>query len=214
EPVDGDDEAGAPADGRGVFAMVTEALSHDVRRQLGIARRAAVGTTRLATRPTRVPELAGQAVETARSLLRQALVTEPARSPLWTGRRSTRRRFECLSVSLDEVKRAAKGLGGTVNDLFVAGVAGGAGAYHREQGAPVDELRMAMPVSQRDDRSAGGNAFRPSRVLVPVGPDPVARFEAVRERLAVTKRERALALTEGLAGVLNTLPTALLVRVA
>ena len=42
----------------------------------------------------------------------------------------------------------------------------------------------------------------------------MARFEAVRERLAVTKRERALALTEGLAGVLNTLPTAVLVRVA
>ena len=79
-------------------------------------------------------------------------------------------------VVTDELKRAAKGLGGTVNDLFVAGVAGGAGAYHREKGAPVDELRMAMPISQRDDRSAGGNAFSPSRLLVPVGPDPVARF--------------------------------------
>ena len=214
EAAEGDGEEAGEGDGRGLLAMATGAVSHDIRRQLGIARRTAVGTARLATRPARVPELAGQAVETARSLLRQAAVTEPARSPLWTGRRSVRRRFELLTVSLDEVKRAAKGLGGTVNDLFVAGVAGGAGAYHREQGAPVDELRMAMPVSQRDDRSAGGNAFSPSRVLVPVGPDPVERFAVVRERLGVTKRERALALTEGLAGVLNTLPTALVVRLA
>jgi diacylglycerol O-acyltransferase / wax synthase len=195
---------------RGLAGVAIDAAGHAVRRQLGIARRAAT----VATRPQRLPALAADAVETARSLVRQAAITDPARSPLWGGRRSTRRRFETLTVSLDRVKRSAKGLGGTVNDLFVTAVAGGAGAYHRAHGAEVDELRMAMPVNQRDDRSAGGNAFSPSRVLVPVGPDPVARFETVRQRLAVTKGERALALAEGLAGLLNTLPTALLVRVA
>src|SRR5207245_1639466 len=111
----------------------------------------------------------------------------------------------------DDIKSTAKGLGGTVNDAFVTAIAGGAAAYHRSQGADVDELRMTMPVNVRDDRSAGGNAFSPTRVLVPAGiVDPVERFAAVHERLAVTKGERAVRLWEGLAGIISTLPTSVL----
>jgi WS/DGAT/MGAT family acyltransferase len=157
------------------------------------------------------------AVETVRSLGRQLLVTEGAHSPLWAGRRSLRRRFETLSVDLGEVKAAAKALGGTVNDAYVTGVAGGAAAYHRAKGVAVDELRMSMPVSTRTeaDKAAGGNSFAPARVLVPAGiEDPKARFEAVRERLGVAKGERALALADSFAGVLTSLPTPLVVRMA
>ena len=115
------------------------------------------------------------------SLARQVAVTDRAHSPLWT-ERSLRRRFEVLRIPLDDTKRAAKALGGSVNDLFVAGAAGAAGAYHRAKGVDVDELRISMPVSTRTDRSMGGNAFTPARVLVPVGPtDPVERFTAVRD---------------------------------
>ena len=156
----------APPDERGFLQTAAEAASHNLRRQLGIAQRAVGALGGVAGHPSRAPAAAFELVETARSLTRQLAVVDPAHSPLWTGR-SLGRRFEILSVSLDDVRRAAKGLGGTVNDLFVAAVAGGAGAYHRAKGAPVDELRMSMPVSIRDDRSAGGNAFSPTRVLVP-----------------------------------------------
>jgi hypothetical protein len=131
---------------------------------------------------------------------------------LWTTR-SLGRRLEVLKVPLADAKRAATALGGSVNDLFVAGVAGGAGAYHRKRGADVDELRMAMPVSTRARGQRGGNAFSPTRTLVPVGPDPRERFDAIRARLAVTKTERALNAVAGFAGVMNLLPTSLLVRV-
>jgi hypothetical protein len=113
------------------------------------------------------------------------------------------------------VKRAAKGLGGTVNDLYVAAVAGGAARYHRASGVEVDELRITMPVSTREDRSAGGNAFSFSRLLAPAGiEDPAARFAAAHERLSVAKHERALSLFSGLAGLLNGLPTSMLTRIA
>jgi diacylglycerol O-acyltransferase / wax synthase len=106
-------------------------------------------------------------------------------------------------------------LGGTVNDAYVTGVSGAAGAYHRAHGVDVDDLRMSMPVNLRDDNSAGGNAFSPARVLVPAGiEDPVERFKEVHTRLATTKSERALGLTGSFAGVLNQLPTALVVRLA
>ncbi|HYD09047.1 MAG TPA: wax ester/triacylglycerol synthase domain-containing protein, partial [Acidimicrobiales bacterium] len=75
-------------------------------------------------------------VETVRSVLRQLAVTEPSHSPLWT-ERSLRRRLDVLSIPLDGAKAAATKLGGTVNDLFVCGAAGAAGAYHRAQGSPV-----------------------------------------------------------------------------
>jgi hypothetical protein len=150
-------------------------------------------------------------VETARSAIRQLTVTDRARSPLWT-ERTLRRRLDVLDVDLDDARSAAKALGGSLNDFFVAGAAGGAGAYHRRSGAIVDGLRIAMPVSTRKDSSAGGNAFVPTRTVVPVDSDPVARFEVVHERLVQTKSERVLGLVEQLAGVLNLLPTSVLAR--
>lgn len=156
----------------------------------------------------------GNPLESVRSLLRQVAVTDPPRSPLWSAR-SLRRHLEILSIPLATTKEAAKALGGSVNDLFVCGAAGAAGAYHREKGAPVNELRMAMPVSTRTDKGAGGNAFTPTRMLIPVGiEDPEVRFVAVRDALGVTKAERAIGLASSVAGLLSPLPNALLTRFA
>jgi diacylglycerol O-acyltransferase len=200
---------------RSAYDVLSDAVGHNVRRQLGVLQRALTGTVGMVANPTRAVKLAVNTAESARSLWRQLVVLPPARSPLWTGRRSLSRRFETLTVNLDDVQRAAKGLGGTVNDVFVTALAGGAGDYHRAKGADVDELRVTMPVSVREDKSAGGNAFSPARLLIPVGEkDPAARFAAVHERLGVAKNERALGLFGALAGVMNNLPTSMLTRVA
>ena len=156
----------------------------------------------------------GNPLEAVRSILRQVAVSEPARSPLWS-ERSLRRHLEILSIPLEQAKAAAKALGGSVNDLFVCGAAGAAGAYHREKGMPVDELRMAMPISTRTDKGAGGNAFTPTRMLVPVGiEDPEVRFQAIRDCINVTKGERAVGLAASVAGILSPLPNQLLTRFA
>ena len=147
----------------------------------------------------------------AQSLVRQFGVFDQHRSPLWR-ERSLERTFHVHEVSLPEVKRVSRALGGSVNDLFVAAAAGGAGAYHRARGAEVDELRISMPVSTRRAAGAGGNDFTPTRVLVPVGPDPVARFEEIHRRLAVTKHERSMGLMSTVAGLGRIVPSALLVR--
>jgi WS/DGAT/MGAT family acyltransferase len=188
-------------------------LMTEMRRQLGRVPHAVTGMWSGAVEIASHPPGAADVVESARSMVRQALVTDGARSPLWAGRRSTARHFEMLSVDLDEAKRAAAALGGTVNDVFVTGVAGGAAAYHRARGVDADELRISMPVSTRHDRSAGGNSFAPTRVLVPAGIlDPVERFRAVHDRLATVKAERALGLADALTGVLTGLPGPLLTR--
>jgi diacylglycerol O-acyltransferase len=212
-------DVGAPLDANPLtpgFADATvRAIGHALRRRIGVTRRVASGIAGAALRPQALPSMAAGAADAARSLARQLLVTDGARSPLWAGRRSLGRRFEVLTVDLERLKAQANALGGTVNDAFVSCVAGGAGTYHRERGVEVSELRVAMPVSTRDDRSAGGNAFAPTRVLVPAGTkDPVERFRAVHDRLASTRRERAIGLVDGLSGVLNLLPTSIVTDVA
>lgn len=191
-----------------------DTLTHQLRRGLGMARRGVETGTAVLRDPRRLAGMAEDAVEMGRSAVRQLVVSDPARSPLWV-ERSLRRRIEVLQVPLDDAKRAGKALGGSLNDVFVAAAAGGAGAYHRAAGVPVDELRITMPVSTRNDGSAGGNAFTPTRVLLPVGiEDAVERFGAIRERLETTKHERAMGVVSGVAGLANLLPTSVAVRVA
>jgi diacylglycerol O-acyltransferase / wax synthase len=203
-------EPGPPA--ADVAHAAADALAHTYRRTVGVAHRAAGGAVDAVTHPSRLVTLPGDAVELARSALRQVTVTDRSHSPIWV-ERSLRRRLEVLDVPFDEAKLAAGALGGSLNDLFVAGVAGGAGAYHRQLGAPVEWLRMAMPVSTRQDRSAGGNAFVPTRVLVPAGvEDPVERFRITSEALTRTKHERVISAIEPLAGLANLLPTSVLTR--
>ncbi|MFZ4519527.1 MAG: WS/DGAT domain-containing protein, partial [Microthrixaceae bacterium] len=93
------------------------------------------------------------------------------------------------------------------------GAAEAAARVHERAGTPVDELRVSIPVSTRHDRRAGGNAFAPSQTLVPAGPmDPIDRLGTVHERLNRVKEERALGSLDGLAAVINRLPTGALVR--
>ena len=198
----------------GLVATTADTLTHNLRRGLGIARRGLGEAAALALHPDRLPALGRDAADLAGSLLRQVAVTDPARSSLWT-ERSLRRQIEVLRVPFEDAKRASKALGGTLNDLFVTAAAGGAGAYHRNAGFPVDQLRISMPVSTRTDRTAGGNAFTPARVLVSAGiEDPAKRFAVIREELATTRHERALGAADGFAGLANLLPTSLVVRVA
>jgi WS/DGAT/MGAT family acyltransferase len=198
----------------GLLATTTDTLTHNLRRGLGVARRGAQEAAGLARHPQRLVGLGRDAADLAASALRQAAVTDPARSSLWT-ERTLRRRIEVLRVPFEPAKRAAKDLGGTLNDLFVCAAAGGAGAYHRAAGFPVDQLRISMPVSTRSDRTAGGNAFTPARVLVSAGiEDPRERFAVIREELAATRHERALGAADAFAGLANLLPTSLVVRLA
>jgi WS/DGAT/MGAT family acyltransferase len=210
-----DDPASADRapDEPGRWPSTTRALGHLVRRNLDAAGGVATATAGLATHPQRWPGAARTSVRAARSLTSELSLTERRRSPLWH-ERSNRFGLELLQVPLDDVRRSAHHLGGSVNDVFVAAAAGGAGAYHRALGHPVEHLRMAMPVSTRTDRSAAGNSFGVTRLTVPTGSDPVARFNEIHERLAAVRHEPSVVGLEQVAGLAGLLPTAVLTRVA
>jgi WS/DGAT/MGAT family acyltransferase len=187
------------------LALLREGLDHVRRRQLGIARRAA------AMAPGLARDVAGNArgaVDAARSLGRLLTpVTEPL-SPIM-GARSLSVHFDLLTAPLAETKAAAKKADGKLNDAFVAAVAGGLARYHEHHGAPVDALRMTMPINIRSEgQAAGGNQFVPARFPVPMNiADPLERMRVIRGLVTEQRDEPALAFTDAIAGVLNRLPT-------
>ena len=190
------------------------ALGDAVGRHLSTTRSIAAGAGHVITHPTEAPGSALEALRMAGSLRRQVLVTEAARSTVLTGR-SLRKHLEVFTVDMPRARAAAQRLGGTLNDVFVTGVAGALGRYEEKMGGSADELRMAMPVStrQRGDKTSGpANSFVPTRMLVPTNPhDARERFATIADRLRTTRSEPAVAAADLLAGFASGLPTSMLV---
>jgi diacylglycerol O-acyltransferase len=128
-------------------------------------------------------------------------------SPVMTNRR-LQWHYDTLDVPLKPLKAAAKKADGTVNDGFVAGVAGGLRRYHERHGATVEALRLTMPISIRnDDDPEGGNRVTLVRFEVPVGiEDPIERMREIDRLGAELRKDRALPWSNTVAGVLNLLP--------
>lgn len=108
-----------------------------------------------------------------------------------------RRRFEGVRVSLDDVKAIRKSLGGTVNDVVLAGVTGGLRGLFEARGDELDiTMRALCPVSVRDDSENMqlGNRVSAMFVDLPVGEtDPVERLRAIRATTEDLKeREQAV----------------------
>lgn len=190
-----------------------DTVRHNVRRSAHSVEhvtRAAWDTT---VHPSRWVHVGPDALRLSRSMAKQLTSSVRPFSPLWTDR-SLRHGFETVSVPFDQAKAAAAGLGGSLNDFFVAGAASAVARYHAGRDLPVDFARMAMPVSTRSDRKAAGNSFAPLRLKLPLHVDPVAQFHLVHETLDTEKSDPVIGAVEGLSGLLNLLPTSVLVRVA
>jgi WS/DGAT/MGAT family acyltransferase len=185
-------------------------LTHEIRGAEVTGRRAAGALLSTLAATGRDPLQAWRQVSaTFGSIARtMAPATEPL-SPVMTGR-SLGRHFDVLDVALDELKTAAKAVDGRLNDAFVAATIGGMRRYHERQGAPVQALRMQMPVNVRhgDSEAGGGNQFAPIRFAVPLDvADAGERMRAVHELVGRVRAEPALALTTPIAAVLYRLGT-------
>ena len=98
------------------------------------------------------------------------------------------RRFTWVRADLGELKAIKNELGGTVNDVVLATVAGALGKHLRRRGQNTDglELKAMIPVSVRADveRGALGNKVAAMMAPLPVWcQDPVARLDILREEL-------------------------------
>jgi diacylglycerol O-acyltransferase len=103
------------------------------------------------------------------------------------------RRFTWVRTSLDDVKAVKNELGGTVNDVVLATVAGALSRHLERRGAevPGGVLRAMVPVSVRaeEERGALGNRVAAMMAPLPVAEkDPRTRFETVSRAMVHIKR--------------------------
>ena len=188
---------------------VGDAVGLDLARWTHLAGSLAGAAPRAAARAVRNPAHAvATAAGTAASIARLVRPVTRTLSPVMRDRR-LRWHFDVLEVPLADLKAAGKAAGGTLNDAFLAALAGGLRRYHHEHAADVESLRVTMPISLRTAGDpAGGNRVTLVRFEVPIGlEDPVARMEAVGETAARLRAEPALPYSEAVAGLLNLLPT-------
>jgi WS/DGAT/MGAT family acyltransferase len=218
--------------GDSLLDAVRDSVTHTMRRQAGIARRALGEVAMLGADPLRARDATQGIVRSVRQVTSQfgsgSVPSQPADegattpehegskgSPLWKSR-SRHRRLDLLSFVLEEALASAKGLGGTLNDWFVTGAVNGSIRYHDARGIELASLNTSFVVSTRTDRDIGGNAFTPTRISVPAyAMDPGDRFRAIqeimREKRSGVSGGGALA---GLSGIANLLPTSLVTGLA
>jgi diacylglycerol O-acyltransferase / wax synthase len=103
------------------------------------------------------------------------------------------RRYDWVRTDLDELKAIKDRLGGTVNDVVVAVVAGALRRFleHRDEDVTELTLRAMIPVSVRreDEYGQGGNRVAAMMASLPVyESDPTERLNVVREDLAHLKQ--------------------------
>lgn len=188
-----------------------EAIGHNARRVGGMAQRVvkSVVTNPVGT-ATGVSAVLG---EVAKALFPSSDPAEAVGSSLWQPR-SLKRWFGTIQIPFDDAKLAAKGLGGTINDFFVAGALAGAVAYHEARDVTPNRFRVAMPVSTRRGGSAGGNQFSITTTDLSAPTGAEAAFDVVREGMAGAKAGTSVDILGSLSMVINLLPTSVLTKFA
>jgi WS/DGAT/MGAT family acyltransferase len=142
--------------------------------------------------PRHAVERAGELARSMGTMLNRDSIAPRTSINARTGRH---RLLSVVRVPLADVKTIRRALGGTVNDVVLAGVGGGLNRLLSSRGDDVDDLslRVLCPVSVRadDQRGALGNKISAIFVSLPVGPaHPKDRLSDISEQTADLKEKR------------------------
>lgn len=165
--------------------LIAEALVERVTSPVAAARDLGV----LAAAPRRLLGSVIDGLEAAGTFARAGVAADPSPFNVDIG---PYRRFAWVRVELDELKRVKDEVGGTVNDVVLAAVAGALGRYLRATGHSTRdlELRAMVPISVRaaDERGALGNRVSSFMAPLPVWcEDPIERLRLVSETMGHLK---------------------------
>jgi WS/DGAT/MGAT family acyltransferase len=130
---------------------------------------------------------------------------------------SPHRRVLWLRFPLDDLKEIKNALGGTVNDVFLAVVAGGLSRWLRRRGVRTQglELRGLVPVSIRADEQRGALGNRIAAMLGPLpvyADDPRERLRIVSEAMKGLKESKQAVGAETLTRLQGFAPPTILAQ--
>jgi len=188
EPTIPDAPAWAPEPAPAPLELLLDTLSEGVGEVARVQR----AITEAIQFPRRVVEQLGELGRSLATLAEGRLVAPQLSINQPVGRH---RRFVGVRVPLDDVKRVREVFGGTINDVVLAGIAGGLARLLEARGElrPGLLLKVMCPVSVRveDEQLALGNRVSAMIFPIPVGePDPVVRLAAVRATTAGLKERK------------------------
>ena len=200
--------ASEPEEGLGVVSAARDALGQGLKWQVDLGRRA----LRTVTRPGSVGRVGSEAADLLKTASEQL---HPAGSDLWRNR-SRRRHAEAFSLEFDPVHNAARALGGTINDLFLAGVVEAGVRYHEQFDSTPEKLHITLVVNTRTSDVEAANAFSPVPIEVAGGPMPLAdRFSEVHDLVRAKRGEiHGEGPLAAMAPVVNLLPIPLMTGLA
>jgi WS/DGAT/MGAT family acyltransferase len=127
------------------------------------------------------------------------------------------RRFDWTSMDLAAVKAVKEHLGGTLNDVVLAIVAGALRRYLAGRGVAVDriEFRVMVPVNLRGGYAGAGNRVGSVVVRLPLDePDARRRFLRVRHEMESIKHSHQIEAARAVEDLLDWTFTTALTRAA
>lgn len=185
------------------------------------ARLAATALVDLARTPLQVGEVLARALRSPLRSTRHAAselhgLVRAGEKVIWPesvldGPLGPRRRWGWARAQLAEIQEVERALGGTVNDVILAAIAGGFRTFLAARGEPVDgrTVRTMVPVSMRGPQEHGALGNRVSAVFadLPVGlADPAQRLAAVTGQLSSLKSSGMAVGVDAMLSAANLMP--------
>jgi diacylglycerol O-acyltransferase / wax synthase len=189
--------------------LAARGMEGAARRVSGLAAGAAGAVARPGDTLGRAREVAAALGEVARAGMEAAPKTPLDVSP------GAHRRVMFVRARLEDFKTIKNALGGTVNDVVLAVVAGALRDFMHARGRRTDsmELKACVPVSVRpsDQQQSMGNLL--TQVMAPLPlfeEDPVARLRHVRDAMGGIKDSRLAMGAEAIAALQDFAPPTIL----
>jgi diacylglycerol O-acyltransferase / wax synthase len=107
------------------------------------------------------------------------------------------------------MRAAARAAGGSINDVYLAGLCGALRRYHDAFGVAIDALPTTVAVNVRKKNDPlGGNRLAGMMLAAPVGiADPAARIHEIQVQVCRQRNEGATDVFGALVPFLNLAPT-------
>ena len=157
--------------------------------------------------------IVSRAADVARGLATLGSTAQPGPHTSIEGPIGPDRRWTWTTTSLASAKSAGRALGGTVNDVVLATVAGGFRTLLSSRGEDPDtlSLRALIPVSIRTEHGALDNQVSAMVATLPIDvADPVDRMAAVQAEMARLKGSHEAEAGETMIGLGGLAPPAVL----
>jgi WS/DGAT/MGAT family acyltransferase len=174
-----------PEEGVTTLADLFRILGEESERNLFTRLRGVVGEVMSGGIDTALhPQNVGSIVAGSRALAETLVGSQPSRAPRTSlnGAIGPTRRLSAVDLPLEEVERVRRELGGSVDDVALAVVAGGLRRLFEERAEDMNHLLALVPVNLRRAREvlADGNGVSSLFADLAIAePDPVLRYRKI-----------------------------------